>query len=742
MTRRERERERERRRNRLTWIAITTISIACLVTSPASSQTVALQRISLSFEDTATLGDLLFGQGVVEVTTASTGATTAGGTVTWAQYMEQSDHLGMWHVYYRQQYHHPQLDRQLPVVGSAVSLHYAPDGALRWVNGAQLSDVAPLPEVTVATAQNAFDAMQRGLAHRPGFPIGDPGSWPPGLLSRLLERSELRLATPPGPGGHRLEWRLTTVDAGLAPWRVLLDATTGELLSVAPSGDPSGPLDFIGCWGMGAECPSCDSDGAHNVDAKAQPENPGLTCPSYSCDADGYRPVKANALAEVASCVGDNNLSDCVYYRYKNNAQTSCDGACTHEAARAADNGIPAIEVYQGMSVESPVEQKYNLHCGSPERGYYMRLGLKEVEQHPFYGSYAGSKKLPTTGYTPHARLRSFAGDAMFHTYKTFEVLRDELGWCGLANDCGNPGVARVVVDQRDHIRDKCGAPFFNPPDATEFYAPTEGIVVYQPCPALVPPLPGPDRSPTAALDSIAHEWGHGVDYHGSAMFAARCDLEHSDTFQVCQIKEGFADVIGHIVERYVHTTQGVGEDGTNFAEHQEQWDWVAGEDYDTSSEGWFRRRADRYDADHSCLANNWHVSVHTDDEACEVGTPSLMHNAGNRLAVVLRLLAEGDANPGCSQVGNCNLVVQGVGMPAASKILFRLLTVEADTSTDEWGELVRPALEAAFDEYHGTHPPCALDIQHSVYTAFNAVGYYPPPPYPAGGPYLCNEEQ
>jgi hypothetical protein len=138
------------------------------------------------------------------------------------------------------------------------------------------------------------------------------------------------------------------------------------------------------------------------------------------------------------------------------------------------------------------------------------------------------------------------------------------------------------------------------------------------------------------------------------------------------------------------------------------------------------------------------HYSVHADDIACERNDPFHVasHNAGNRLAVVLRLMAEGVPNPGCSYFGNCNVVPTPILIDAAAKILYRVLTLEADESVVEWSGLVRPALEAAFDEYHGTHPPCALDIQHSVFTAFSAVGYYPPPPYPDQPPYLCNQEQ
>jgi Zn-dependent metalloprotease len=275
--------------------------------------------------------------------------------------------------------------------------------------------------------------------------------------------------------------------------------------------------------------------------------------------------------------------------------------------------------------------------------------------------------------------------------------------------------------------------------DPTEFVGPTEGLVVNRPCPAEDPPRTGPDRSMSAALDIIAHEWGHGVDYHGSGRFAARCIDADATTHEVCQIKEGFADVIGHIVEWNVHTNPGVGQYDDDYTSHPEQRDWVAGEDFDPANVFWGLRRADRYDDDHSCAAHSYHYSVHADDAACEPAYASVMHNAGNRLSVVLRLLALGGPNPGCGQVGNCNLVVQGIGMPDASRILFRILTVQADVSTVEWDQLPFLGLHAALDLFESEDPPCALSYQEAVWNAFRAVGY-PGPPYSTQLPYLCYE--
>ena len=195
------EKRREEKKYRETLVRVALALSLVLGVLPAAAQSTGIQPVWLLADDTSQLGDLLFGPGVAEVPTFNPGATTAGGTVSWVRYFEKDDHLGMHHVYYRQQYHHSQLGRTLNVLGTAVSLHYAPHGSLSHADLAQVSDVPPLPNVALSTPQQAFAAAQLGLASWPGFDAGNPALWPAGTLASILDRSELMLDAPRGVGG-------------------------------------------------------------------------------------------------------------------------------------------------------------------------------------------------------------------------------------------------------------------------------------------------------------------------------------------------------------------------------------------------------------------------------------------------------------------------------------------------------------------------------------------------------------
>ncbi len=670
-------RERESRAETLHG-ALTALALAAAMAAPALAQETGVQRVWLSFEETAQVGAMLVGSGVAEVGTSSTGATTAGGTLSWVKYMEKSDDLGMRHVYYRQQYNHPALGRQLRVTGTAASLHYAPDGALRWANVAQLTDLAANPPLTLSTAEGAFAAAQGGLATWPGFALGSPAAWAPGTLANLLDEAELTLApAPAAAGGVRARWRVQTLDAGRHAWNVLLDAGSGALVAVTS-------VALRECW-QRPTCADCESNPV-NVAAWAKPENEDLDCGpgSYSCNEDGVRELFAHYCPEPS----------CEYYRYYDNPQDSCKGPCTHEAAMYIFDGTK-IEVWYYVP-----NMAQHLHCGQPQEGDFMRVGLKTWNNVPYYGPYKGAT-VPL-GHQPSTKMRQWAGDAMFHTMRTMETFSSELNWCGVDGSCGAPyGTARVVVDTRSTN----GGAYFMPVD-TEQEAPMDSVGV---------DMPGlGDFSQSAALDILAHEWGHGVDWHSPAKFAAMpCD----ESPEPCQIAEGFADVIGHFVEHKVHTNPGPG-----FETH----DWDAGEDWDSDDDR--LRTANAFD-ERLCASGGWHWSVHANDAGCEDGQDSpASHNNGNRLAVVFRLLAEGGQNPGLnhgiSPCTGCDIVVEGLGLDDAAQILWRVLTLQADGATNDWDYLPWLARAAAYDRYHNRYPPCAEEFQQSVIDAFSAVGY------------------
>lgn len=683
-------RERESRdESTLKAVAIVVALAASLTTLPASAQLADLQTVWLSFDDTSQLGDIAVGQGLEGVVIANAGATTAGGVLRWVVSSDRVDHLGMRHVYYRQEYDGPQVGRSARVVGTGIALHYAPDGSLRWVRGAQLPDVTQVAPLTLSTAAHAFAAGQLAGASWPGFSPGDPSTWPAGTLADLLSHAELVLV-PEGGRALRPAWGLWTYATGGEVVRLGVDGSTGALLSVSPGAQPFVIKDqFVDC--------SPSSPGT--VAARVQPQSETVW--------DGQlRPTPDEDVSANPELLG--NETNC--------GPDATPFPCTHEAVWEGVPGLyPQVEVYHGSSG--------TLRCLSPTHagstGNYIRVGLKVVGSHPTYDDYAST----ATGH-----YRNYAGDAMLFTRRAMEVFWDEFGRCSFDGMCG---VARVVVSAFGCGLDNA---FFNYSDAFNLSYPQNAVRV---CLSSDPPdLP----SMSAAQDILAHEWGHAVGKHSPSDFYGQCSTPPNPV-EPCEMAEGFADVVGHAVEWLTQP------DPTP-SRTWETRDWIAGEDWNPASP--MLRRADEYDTracDEPDQAQRYRYSVHREDTLmCERGfLTDTFHSAGNRLAVVLRLLADGGANPGCSYFGNCHIEVDGIGIEPAARILFRVLDTQSDPSTTEWRQLPFLALDAAFDLFHDVDPgdPCAFAVQHSVLSAFKAVGYgFPEPPFSEDPPYRCDYEE
>lgn len=563
--------------------------------------------------------------------------------------------------------------------GTAMALHYAPDGSLRWVRGAQLGDVMRVAPLNLPTAAQAFAAGQVAAASWPGFSPGDPGSWAATTLADLLSHAELSLL-PEGSGALRPVWAVSTYDASGAVFRLSVDGSTGALLSVSPGGQQ-------GIGGGQQQYVDCSPDGPTTVAARVKAQNDivwdGELRPTPAEDVNAYPHAEQNET----NC-GPNG--DTV--------------PCTHEAVwQGIPNAYPQVEVYHGRSSGTL--------CQSPthanKSGNYMKVGIKVVGTHPTYDNYGSTD----TYYL----YRNYAGDAMLFTRRTMEVFHDYFGRCGFDGVCGT---ARVVV-----------LPVGCLPDYIEFwysdaYTPFYPANVIKVCSSSNPP-----NLPTmgAAQDIVAHEWGHGVSKHSPADFYGQCTTPPVSV-DACEMAEGFADVVGHAVEWLTQS------DPTP-SRTWETRDWISGEDWNPTSP--MLRRADEYDT-RSCNellpADRYRYSVHREDTLmCEGTSSTTWHSAGNRLAVVLSLLAEGGTNPGCNHFGNCDVVVQGIGLEAASRILFRVLDTQADGWTDRWSLLPYLALDAAYDLYHDVDPgdPCAFGIQVATRTAFAAVGYPDPQWWP-----------
>lgn len=209
------------------------------------------------------------------------------------------------------------------------------------------------------------------------------------------------------------------------------------------------------------------------------------------------------------------------------------------------------------------------------------------------------------------------------------------------------------------------------------------------------------DFSPAAAIDIVAHEWGHGVVF-SSAGWTYSGD---GATYH-----EAFADVIGHAVEWH---NQGSGSG-------DEKAEWKFGEDRDDSQATWWRRPDDDD-------GSGGH-SYHADDPP---GSSTNQYQKSLRLSVAQYLMSEGGYNPVCDrldELDGCDVNVDDIGANMASRILFKMLTDYA-TSSSDWDDFGELAKEAAFALYADCPTKNAQSQQESASEAFEAIGY--PPTYP-----------
>jgi len=79
-------------------------------------------------------------------------------------------------------------------------------------------------------------------------------------------------------------------------------------------------------------------------------------------------------------------------------------------------------------------------------------------------------------------------------------------------------------------------------------------------------------------------------------------------------------------------------------------------------------------------------------------------------------------------ELDGCDVNVNSIGTTMASRILFKMLTDYA-TSSSDWDDFGELAKEAAFALYNGCPLKNAPSQQGSVAKAFEAIGY--PPTYP-----------
>jgi len=301
----------------------------------------------------------------------------------------------------------------------------------------------------------------------------------------------------------------------------------------------------------------------------------------------------------------------------------------------------------------------------------------------------------------------SAAGDALYNTMQTLSAFSSlgRNGWNGLNGD------ANVVLDS---TYGGAGT------DAGFFRMTGSGDPRVPPTPFLGILASQNYYNMAAALDAIAHEWGHGVIFTSSANFP--CVTPNTVP---CQLHEGFADVIGQIVEK-LKQPAGSGLELSS--------DWTIHEDNATA--GYVRGALDDGDSGHTWIGLNgfttsFNQAVHRQDaDGSDPLVPQITqdHLRGNMLNMALRLLVEGGTNPICTrhpEYGGCATTVNGQ-LTKGGQILFDTVQFYAP-STAQWADLATYASQAAFDLYSDctAFPKYEAGAeQNSVNQAFTAIGY------------------
>jgi hypothetical protein len=285
------------------------------------------------------------------------------------------------------------------------------------------------------------------------------------------------------------------------------------------------------------------------------------------------------------------------------------------------------------------------------------------------------------------------AGDAQFHTRRAMDVL----SWLGRSSWDGAGADANITVQSTRSTSDNA---VFVPDDLGDPRLPEGASVAVTEAVNLF--------SQAAALDVVAHEWGHGV-------VATSAGWDPLDNGTGEQLHEGFADVFGHMTEQYHHGLN-------NNTSGCEMADWNYGEDARSTG------------ASTTCVDDCSNPTANARSAACSYGSGnfhrldtsgSAEHDIGNVLAVAYRLMDVGGQNPICADgfTTNCDVYVSPIGSNAAFIMYGALLR---SSSADGWQQVANNAMYEAQSGQNCYYGPDRHAEQEAVRDAFTAVGWAP----------------
>jgi len=590
-------------------------------------------------ESVAQLNQVLVGRGVAGTDVPEAFAGPAG-RITWKQVRDTVDDLGMRHVFYRQ------VLKPEGALASLVEKAYRTDGIE--LDGASIG---------VHWYKDGTPRAVVGAQFLDAVILNEPTI---GTAADAWSVAQTVVASWPGfeplPGSA---WTAGSVADQLAFTSLMLMPEEGR-----------GGFRFV--W----KTVSLNADGvvyrvaldANTGDVMSVDRmSPGGTC-SYSTT---YRADAVGVRQNPASHLSNHSTSASLWIHVGT--------PYTYEAHDPGVGGqIPHIEVLMGKAgSDDPWPNNFEHMC--PGTWYGMVPVLQTGSAPPTYDNYEGTWMTPARPIVPGRA----AGDAMYFARKTMDTLWSlgSFGWDG------SGGTARILVDAYG----LAGGPTFERVSGTDFPANT----VVMPTDYQVP------YSWSAALDMLAHEFGHGVVF-------TQAQLDNDNPVRR-QLHEGFADVIAYIVEQQQQpsgpsTCESATPPGSSTC--AEYRDWLMGEDNDQ-----IKRRVDM-----PCCGMAFHKDQYpTSDDR---------YVRGNAMGVAFRLLTVGGTNPGCSSYPGCSTTVAALGLTKASKIFFRVIAFYADANT-QWADLADAAKMAAADLYINCYTGYdALHEQTAANNAFTAIGY------------------
>ena len=620
----------------------------------------------------ADLQATVVGRGIAGTSVAA--AVFPMGEVTWVLIAQKPDDLGMRHAYYRQ------ILRPTSALAAAIDPTYVAEGLE--VAGGMVS-----VHSDSAGVRSVFGAQHREV-EMPLVPA----------IGRTFEAFELAQdAVALHPGFRPASWRAWPAEtiASLRGRTSAFLATTGE----------TGRFRLI--WRV----PTYDADGVPHV---------------IALDGTNGALLAVNAQVVSGQCVhSDGTPASAIGYPEHDFGQpTRALGATwieayedpefTHEGMWPQPGaGLPRIKLWIGTTGAdpNPAEQKYNCHdTPAPHNKHYGVFPVHSVGGQATYDRFESP-----TGFWVEGEV---AADAMHFSRVTMASL---LTWFGYHSYDGNGSDLEIVVADGSYSRTSAWNQFASTYPGDNYH-PAKSVSIYR-----------RGTNPwhaSAALDSVAHEWGHGVTFNKNPTWNIQ-NYGYCDSI-VGQMAEGFADVIGHFVERL--NQPGCPPSGLNY----ECGDWLFMEDATRNepSDPPYRR----VDCDDAPAEYKFHRQDTTPSSFCynpdHGWTTEESHQMGNQMAVAFRLVADGGRNPACLQISGCNTHawsgcdrnVAALGLVGAGKIFFRVLTVYATDVTD-WWTLSDLAKSAAFDIYGhcvpGGYGYDAHAEQVSVEDSFFAIGYH-----------------